>query len=111
MSVVVKVERSEGAEIVHVAGEVDLASASALETPLDGVGATDSRLVIDLLNVTFIDSSGLNVLVRCRQRIDGDNGNRVRLVVGPGAVRRVFDITGLSQVFSIFESLDIALAA
>lgn len=92
----------DGAEATVVAsGEIDLASSPDLRRELralldDGV----RRIVLDLGAVTFVDSSGLGVLVGVLKRInegDGDGSLEIRGLNGP--VRRVFEITGLHEVF------------
>lgn len=95
----------DGADATVVAaGEIDLASSPDLRRELQGLlddGAR--RIVLDLADVTFIDSSGLGVLVGVLKRIndDGveDGAFEIRGLGGP--VRKVFEITGLHEIFVI----------
>jgi anti-sigma B factor antagonist len=91
--------RGEGT--VAAFGEIDVATAPELRAALDalidsGTGAVD----VDMAGVTFIDSSGLGALIaalkRARQR-DAD----ITISNLTGATRRVFEITGLIEVFKI----------
>lgn len=85
--------------VLRVAGEVDVDSASALrERTLDLVAAGAVHIVIDLGGVTFIDSSGLGVLVGCLKRLRERDGS-LTLVIDADRVLRVFEITGLTKVF------------
>jgi anti-sigma B factor antagonist len=65
-------------------------------------------VVVDLLGVTFMDSTALGVLIgalkRCREA-----GGTMRIVVSDTRVLKVFEITGLTELFSIFSALDEAV--
>jgi anti-sigma B factor antagonist len=99
--------------IVEVRGEIDLATAPELmrgvEAGLDAGPSGVRRLVIDLSDVGFLDSSGLNTLVRLRRLLDG-RGIAFRLVSpADRAVRQVFEITELTKPLHVVDSLDDAL--
>ena len=90
---------------ICIIGELDLASAPSLSKALDEFLPIDAPIIVDLSDVTFIDSSGLSVLVQARQRLGtSSTGNPIRLVVVRPAVQRIFEITGLDQVFEIYDS-------
>jgi anti-sigma B factor antagonist len=79
-------------------GEVDIATAAGVEEAARGICAGRlERLVIDLRKVTFLDSSGLAVILRvynlCRAR-----GLELGLIPGPAQTQRVFELTGLSEL-------------
>jgi anti-sigma B factor antagonist len=90
--------------VVTAAGEIDLATSPALRTRLqDAIGA--HRLVIvDLSDVTFIDSTGLGVLIGGLRRVN-EAGGELRIVVADPRVLKIFEITGLTGLFSIHSSL------
>ena len=96
---------------VAVRGEVDLsvvdAFAVALDTAIrDSVGA----FVIDLSDLDFIDSSGLHVLLRARSLLGRED--RALAVICPyGPVRRVFELSGCSELFALYGSREDAAAA
>jgi anti-sigma B factor antagonist len=101
----------EDAPGVAVRGEVDIADAVALEDALQkaiihSVGA----FVIDLSELEFIDSSGLRVLHHARDLL-GREDRQLAVVCPPGPVRRIFDISGLSELFALFASREEAAAA
>jgi anti-sigma B factor antagonist len=94
-----------------VRGDVDLATARALEEALearvrDSVGA----LVVDLTRVAFIDSTGLQVLLRVRALL-GREDRALALICPHGPVRRVFELAGVSDVFSLYPTRAAAAAA
>ena len=89
-------ETSEGG--VHrltPVGELDLATASLLESAFTAVVGDDDvgMIVVDLTELTFMDSSGIHLLLRMRGAcVDVD---RLRVINGSPAVERILDLTGL----------------
>ena len=97
--------------VVEVSGEIDVYTASIMRERLVGlleVGRTD--LVVDLTDVAFMDSTGLGVLVGVLKKVRG-HGGRLQLVISSEPLLKVFRITALTQVFTIRQTLDEALAA
>jgi anti-anti-sigma factor len=92
--------------VLGVHGEVDLATSPKLHEALDALDP-DVGLVVDLSDVSFLDSSGLTELVRAHERHAEAGG--VRLVVASKGIRRVLEVSGLTEVFSIYESSDDAI--
>jgi anti-sigma B factor antagonist len=88
-------EREDGdLRIVRPAGELDIATAPRLERALlDGRGRGD-RVVLDLADLEFIDSTGLRVIIRAVEAAER-GGWDLRLRPGPTAVHRVFEIAGV----------------
>lgn len=76
-------------------GELDLATVAPLRERLDEVRASGCRsIVLDLRELTFIDSSGLHLTLSC-DRHARESQIEFAIIQGPPAVRRVFEITGL----------------
>ena len=97
--------------MVSARGEVDVATAPALRDGLDqAVDGDAGSVIVDLTGVTFIDSTGLGVLIGVRKRCL-DAGRDLRVVVTEPRILKVFEITGLTELFAIHESLDPALEA
>ena len=65
-------------------------------------------MVVDLSAVTFIDSTGLGVLIGARKRCI-DAGRELRVVVSEPRILKVFEITGLNDLFTIHPALEPAL--
>jgi anti-sigma B factor antagonist len=92
--------------VVHIEGEVDVASAPTLrERLVDLVSAGRHRLAVDLTDVSFLDSVGLGVLIGGVKRARAQGGDLV-LVAPSGGVERVLDLTGLLSVIKTVPSLD-----
>jgi len=92
--------------VITVSGEVDLATSPDLDAAIiAGLDSGAVSLVVDLTDVSFMDSSGLGVIVRglkrCREA-DKD----LDLVITNERVLKVFSITGLDQVIPIHDSLE-----
>lgn len=87
--------------VVKVSGEVDIQTSPILEEHLQRVlGEGHHSLVVDLSEVTFLDSTGLSVLINALKQCQGAGGH-LRLESPRPHVRRVFEVTGLSDVFDV----------
>ena len=98
------------AHVVEVAGEVDLYSAPDLHDTATRViedGAT--HVVVDLTRVSFIDSSGLGVLVGILKRLRRESGT-LSLVITDYDLERTLELSGLDRTFAIYRSRGEALA-
>ncbi len=99
------------AELVEISGELDLHAAPPLRAAL--LKATEgekSRVLLDLSEVTFLDSTGVGVLVEALKRARA-RGGEVHFCGAGARVKRVFEITGLLRVLPLFDSRDAALDA
>jgi anti-sigma B factor antagonist len=100
-----------GAPGVAVQGEVDLSRVPALEQALDeAILASEGAFVIDLCDVTFLDSSGVSVLVHARALL-GREDRDLAVICPPGSVRRILEVTNLADLLVLFESRDEAMAS
>jgi anti-sigma B factor antagonist len=94
-----------------VRGELDMRTAPELEAALeDAIRESAGALLVDLSAVEFLDSTGLQALLRIRARL-GTEDRALVLVCPFGPVRRVFELAGLSDVFVLYESRAAARAA
>jgi anti-sigma B factor antagonist len=95
--------------VVTVSGEIDMATGPTLRDNLLGVLARgDHRVVLDLSNVTFMDSSGLGALLgghRRAQLLDGE----IRIAAPSERVLEILRLTNLDRVFDLY--LTVAAAA
>jgi anti-sigma B factor antagonist len=92
---------ARGAFVVSVVGEADMASAPELERELEDVLHRGGRsAAVDLMEVGFIDSTVLGLLLRLQRRFRARGGDLV-LVSGDRRVLRTLEITGLDRVFRI----------
>ena len=89
-----------GTGILHLAGEIDMATVDELTTWVRKLAANDSdHVLIDMSGVTFSDSTCINVLVEEKKAIR-DRGGRIVLVPSP-PVKRLFDLGFGGQVHAI----------
>jgi anti-sigma B factor antagonist len=94
---------------ISVAGELDLATAPTLKwSLLDSLTAGRNRLLINLSNVSFIDSTALSVLVGVHRRL-GDDAMMAVVCTNPN-VLRIFEVAGLKVAFEIFSAQEQALS-
>lgn len=100
-----------GVTVVTLEGELEVSEAPALRDLLGSlVAGPQSRILLDVLGVTFIDSSGIGVLVGAHRRAV-EAGARLG-IAGPSAgVRRVFELTRTDRVLNIFGSVPEGVAA
>lgn len=92
--------------VVSVAGELDMYTAPEFERALALNGSADSRVVVDLSGCTFIDSTGLGILVQANRHI---GGNPLPIVAAGAEVLRAFEVSGLDRRFALHPSLESAL--
>lgn len=95
--------------IVTVCGEVDVTTGSELREPLhDLLRRGLLHHVVDLRDVTFLDSTGLGILVGDHKRLRDRDGS-LQVVCGPGLVSRVFRLTGVDRVVPIRSTVEAAV--
>ena len=96
----VRSARDADVHTISLAGELDLATAGEVQRELERVEATDARrIVLDLSELTFMDSTGVRLVVRANARSrDADGDGRLELVRGPHNVQRVFELCGVVEL-------------
>ncbi|MFE4602125.1 STAS domain-containing protein [Kitasatospora indigofera] len=86
--------------VLEIAGDLDFHSAPGAREVLLGLTPGPGRLlVVDLTGLTFCDSTGITLLLAARNHAVGHQAH-IALAGVPAQVARIFDITGLSQVFA-----------
>jgi anti-sigma B factor antagonist len=103
--------RKDRSNVLPLDGEIDLhVSPNVAESLRAIIRKRPKRLIVDLARVSYIDSSGLAVLIEAMQNVQTYGGKFA--VAGLGQdVRTIFEIAKLDQVFRIFPDVDAALAA
>ena len=104
----IRVRRDRGYAIVAVAGEVDIATVTRLRESLFELAASGRTLVVDLDQVSFIDSSGLAALVGAARRAAA-HGASLRVACARPRTRQLFRLTGLDRQIPLAPTLDGAL--
>jgi anti-sigma B factor antagonist len=93
--------RESGVPVLNVRGEIDVSTAPELHGLLADVVSHGPQLVIvNLTDVSFIDSTGLGVLVEAVRDVRGGGGD-LRLVVTQPQIIKVLELTGLDKVFDV----------
>jgi anti-sigma B factor antagonist len=100
----------DGTYVISLTGEVDLYTAPEFKQQLlDVIGEGGKEVVVDFSDTTFIDSTTLGVLVGGVKRLRTLDG-RLSLVCSDRNISKIFEITGLDRVFTIYPTRVEALA-
>jgi anti-sigma B factor antagonist len=104
---VLDVQAADGVVVVRLGGELDLYNAHEVRAALtDAADSRPERVVVDLSQVEFIDSTALGVLIEARTRLEN---RRAFLLAAPGAeTRRALEVSGLDRHFGIHDTVDAA---
>ena len=106
---VLAIDRHDRAAIVRLGGELDLYNATQVREALAAASAeSPERVVVDLSEVEFIDSTALGVLIEARSKLPN---KRAFLLAAPRLeTRRALEISGLDRHFTVAATVDEALA-
>ena len=107
---VLSIEQQNGACVVRLGGELDLYNAGDVREALfDACADRPERLIVDLAEVDFIDSTALGVLIEARTKLPN---KRAFLLAAPRLeTKRALEISGLDRHFSVHDTVPDALAA
>ena len=101
--------QADGVPVIAVQGEIDVATAPQLRERLLMLADRDHTVVVvDLRDVSFVDSTALGVLVSGAKRLRNKGGD-LRLVVTEPHIAKVLAITGLTEVFRVCTTTDEAV--
>lgn len=107
----VTIDLSGAIPIVTAMGELDIATAPMLLERMNDLPIGTTSVIVDLSAVTFLDSTALGALIACEKRLEnGTDRASVHLVISRAEILKLFDITGLSDVFPITPTLEEAIA-
>ena len=110
-SLEVPTPRKDRANVIPLAGEIDLHVSPTVRTLLDRIIAKKPRrLVVDLSRVSYIDSAGLGAIIEAMREVEA-YGGKFALAGMQETVRSIFKMLQLDQIFLIFPDVDAALAA
>ena len=99
----VEVERGDGHAVVRVSGEFDLAATHVVEEALLSVEDDQNRvIVLDLREVTFLDSTGLRTITSADHRAR-DAGRELRIVRGPEQIQKLLYVTGMDKILPLVD--------
>jgi anti-sigma B factor antagonist len=108
----IKTEQVDGVDnayVIALAGEVDLYTAQEFKQQLlDVIAKGGKDVIVDFSDTTFIDSTTLGVLVGGVKRLRTNDG-QLSLVCNDRNITKIFEITGLDRVFTIYSTRDEAI--
>jgi anti-sigma B factor antagonist len=103
------VEHRDGAAVIRLGGELDLYNAEEVRTALSGeIDGGQTKIVVDMAEVDFVDSTALGVLIEARARLGKDG---LTLAAPQHETRRTLQVSGLDRHLPVHESVDDALSA
>ncbi len=99
--------------VLDVGGELDLYTSPKLKAAIDSLLAEGhSRLLVNLTETTYLDSTALSILSGALKQIRDTNANgNVGLIYNRPQIERMLSITGLNEVFPVFRTENEALEA
>jgi anti-anti-sigma factor len=104
------IERIDGVAIVRLADDLDAANAAIVQAQLAAALGPDSlRLIVDLSNTRYVDSAGIDMLLRLGDRLAGRRAKLVLVVPESSPLRRLFAIVGLPDAIDVRAAMDEAI--
>ncbi|MEM7035314.1 MAG: STAS domain-containing protein [Chloroflexota bacterium] len=105
------VDDTAGITVLNLSGEIDISHSTRLrDTLIEMIENNSGRLLIDLTNVSYIDSAGLSVLVVAHRKAQG-MGGVLGLSNPQKSVQQVFQLTRMVKFFQIYDSVEAGVAA
>ncbi|HEV7808440.1 MAG TPA: STAS domain-containing protein [Solirubrobacteraceae bacterium] len=99
----IRVVQDGNATHIRPTGELDIATTPALEQAIADATQTGATLVLDLRELTFMDSTGLRTLAQTNARAEAD-GFTLSIVRGPRQIERVLEISGLGALLPLVDA-------
>lgn len=104
MDLSISIRNNGGLPVIELGGELDAYTCSRLrDTMIEVIGELTPTIIVSMLKVEYIDSSGLGTLVGGLKRASENNG-KIAIVCTSPQIRKVFEITGLVRVFPLYDS-------
>ena len=105
-----KFQKEDGKLIVFMMGELDHHSAEEVRSKIDDRLDRESitKLILDFKDVSFMDSSGIGVVIGRYKKIAINKGN-ICIANVNSSVKRVFDLSGMFKIIKVYENLEQAL--
>ncbi|HKK09971.1 MAG TPA: STAS domain-containing protein [Bacteroidales bacterium] len=99
-----KFENKNGFTVAYVQGRVDTTNYNEFEKQMsEKIEETDGSIIINCKDMNFISSSGLRVFLMTQKKLMGAK-RKLHLTNMQPAIKEIFDISGFSQIFSIFNT-------
>ena len=105
-------EQIDGVPIARLEEDLDAANAAIVERRLaEAIGPDVLSLVVDLSRVRYVDSAGIDMLLRLGDRLDRRRNKLILIIPESSKLKRLVTIVGLPDAIATYSSLDEALAA
>jgi anti-anti-sigma factor len=91
--------------VIELTGDVDLATAAIAEEELRRAESSEELIVLDLQAVSFMDSTGIRMVIAADQRLR-NRGGTLRIVRVPHQVHKLFELVGITEHLTIDDSLE-----
>jgi anti-anti-sigma factor len=105
-----EIERIDGVPIAHVREDIDAANVTSTQQQLgSALGPDASSLVIDLSDTRYLDSAGIDMLLRLSDRLEHRRAKLILVIPETSQIQRLATIVGLQDVIAIHPSLALAL--
>ena len=111
MSIAIGTEREDGVAVVDVDGDLDLAAVDDVDAALQEAISGGDPVVVDLVDVSFIDSTGMRAMIDARRRSRDLGVAMVCVCPNNAAVWRLLELTGTTGFFEVQETRAAAVAA
>jgi anti-sigma B factor antagonist len=107
-----RTETLPDATVIEVRGEVDISNVAEMtRRVLESLAQEQTAIVLDLYNVTHLDSSGLAAVISAQQQVSDAPGGKLALVLDRKRLWRTFELRGLDALLILTESREAALEA
>jgi anti-anti-sigma factor len=104
------IEQIDGVPVAHVKEDIDAANAAAVQQHLDeALGPDALSLIVDLSDTRYIDSAGLDMLLRLSDRLDHRRAKLILIIPDTSQLKRLAMLVGLPEAITIHPSLPPAL--
>lgn len=105
-----KIERIDGVPIAHACEDIDAANVRSIQQQLaHALGPDASTIVIDLSGARYVDSAGIDMLLRLGERLDHRRAKLILVIPDSSQLKRLAAIVGLPEAIAIRPSLPEAL--
>jgi len=110
MALSIDIETVEQVQVVHLAGDIDGATAPDAQAAIIGVAGPECKILLNMAGVSYMSSAGLRLLLVVYRSIKGQGGD-VILTGLPEDLKDTMEMTGFLDFFEFRDTLDAGLAA
>jgi anti-sigma B factor antagonist len=101
-----RIELVSDCSVVHVCGEVDLATVHLLNKALDAALSASRPIIVSFAKATYIDSAGIHALLLAKRR----HQTTIAAAALAPTLKKIFELTGIDEIIPLYDTLDVALS-